>query len=135
MKLEVSAMKLNMPISFELLGESDIWICDTGASSHSCGDNSGAINVRESGSTSLGHAGAAVQATHTFDLLGMFVRKDGSIGLSSTLSEVNFSVRFNFNLLSLSRMLFRGGASFQAMKPISRLRIVKETGSFLTLSF
>ena len=47
-QLEVALAKMEVPASFELLHESDIWICDMGASSHSCNTNLGATNVRES---------------------------------------------------------------------------------------
>ena len=100
---------MEVPASFDILSEDDIWICDTGASSHSTHNKSGATNVRASGSTSLGHTGDALQATSTFDLAGMFLGKDGSERLKCTLTDVSYSNKLNFNLLSLSRLLFRGG--------------------------
>ena len=54
---EVSAQQLMVPTSFKMLSQPDIWICDTGASSHSTNDKSGAVNERNNGSASLGHAG------------------------------------------------------------------------------
>ena len=74
--IEVSATKLEIPASFEILYQNDIWICDTGASSHSTPYRLGARNERASGSASLGHAGEAVKATSTIDLPGQFVAKD-----------------------------------------------------------
>ena len=39
------------------------------------------------------------------DLPGQFVGKDGSLGTKATLKEVNYNDRYNFNLLSLTRLL------------------------------
>jgi hypothetical protein len=44
--LESLAAKLDMPISFKLLYESDIWIYDTGASSLSTNNKLGTTNKR-----------------------------------------------------------------------------------------
>ena len=63
----------------------------------------------ESGSASLGHSGEAVKAQNTFDLPGTFMAKNGSEMLKATLTKVSYNKRLNFNLLSLSRLLFRGG--------------------------
>ena len=49
-ELEVSIVKMEMPSSFELLYLDDIWICDTGASSHLSKSNVGAMNVTANGS-------------------------------------------------------------------------------------
>ena len=57
-----TADQLEMPVSFELLKQKDIWICDTGASTHSTYNKEGATNERQTGSASLGHAGTAVKA-------------------------------------------------------------------------
>ena len=57
---------------------SNIWICDTGASSHSSNDALGAKNIQNSGILSLGHTGEAVKTMKTIDIPGQFVTKDGS---------------------------------------------------------
>ena len=64
-RTEVSAAKLYVPMSFEMLYDRDMWISDTGASSHSTNNKTGATNERKFGSASLGHAGKAVKATST----------------------------------------------------------------------
>ena len=51
---EVSATQLTIHTSFEVLQHIDIWICDTGASSHSTNSSSGAQTVKDTGSASLG---------------------------------------------------------------------------------
>ena len=105
---EVMAAKLQNVNSNELLKRNDIWICDTGATQHSTFSRLGAVNDRESGSASLGHSGEAVKAQRTIDLPGMFVAKDGSSGIEATLCDVNYHSGYNFNLLSLSKMLCNG---------------------------
>ena len=64
-----------VPTSIKMLSQPDIWICDTGASSHSTNKKSGAKNERNTGSASLGHAGQAFKATMTVDLPGQYVTK------------------------------------------------------------
>ena len=42
------------------------------------------------------------------DLPGRFIGKDGSSGMKATLTEVNYNPKYNFNLLSLTRLLING---------------------------
>lgn len=72
--------QLVIPATLDILCESDVWICDTGASSRSTNNNPGASNVKELGSASLGHTGSAVKATSTIDVTGKFMARDGSSG-------------------------------------------------------
>ena len=97
-----------MPTSFEILYESDIWISDTGASSHLTKDATGAKNIQDSGSPSLGHTNEAMKAVKTIDVPGQFVTKDGSLGIWAVLPEVNYYPKLNFNLLSLLQLLQNG---------------------------
>ena len=101
-------VKMEMSTSFELLYSDDIWICSTGASSHSSKSNSGAKNVKANGSQSLRHSGKAVEAISTMDLPGQFIGKDGSSGMKATLTDVNYNPKYNFNLMSLTRLLMNG---------------------------
>ena len=66
----MSAAKLEMPASFEIIYQNDIWICDTGASSHLTNSKIGANNVRDSGSVSFRHSIQLVKAEMTIDLAG-----------------------------------------------------------------
>ena len=95
-------------MSFVVLQQTDIWICDTGASSHSTKNSSGRQNVKVMGSASLGHTGETLKATKTIDLPGQYVTKDDTLGMKATLTEVNFNETHNFNLMSLTRLLMRG---------------------------
>ena len=97
--------QLEMPVSFELLKQTDMWICDTGASTHSSYNKEGATNERQTGSASLGHVGTAVNAECTVDVPGRFVTRNGSLGINATLQGVSYNREHNFNLLSLMRLL------------------------------
>jgi len=105
---EVMAAMLQEVNSIEILKRDDIWIGDTGATQHSTFSRLGAVNDRESRSASIGHSGEAVTAQRTIDLPGMFVAKDGSSGIEATLCDVNYHSGYNFNLLSLSKLLQNG---------------------------
>ena len=90
-EIETSNVKMEMSTSFELLYSDDIWICDTGASSHLSKSNSVAKNVKQNGSQSLGHSGKAVEAISTMNLPGQFIGKDGSSGMKATLTDVKYN--------------------------------------------
>jgi hypothetical protein len=61
------------------------------------------------GSSSLGHAGEAVETKMTIDIPGQFIGLDGSPGMVGTLTDCNYNPGLNFNLISLTRMLRKGG--------------------------
>ena len=67
---EILAGKLDIPMCFKMLHESDIWIGDSGASSHSTKRKKGAVNKRQFGSASLGHTREIVNATSTINVSG-----------------------------------------------------------------
>jgi hypothetical protein len=58
---------------------------------------------------SLGHAGLAMESTALIDIPGVFVNKSGEKGLKAVLKDCSFSVKHNFNLLSMSRLLHEQG--------------------------
>jgi hypothetical protein len=72
----------------------DIWIGYTGASYHSTAHLLGCINKCTAGSSSIGSTGKAVQATCTVDIPGHFVKQDGTLGSTETLTEVGLGLMF-----------------------------------------
>ena len=108
MAVEVANPDMEMPSSFEVLKESDVWICDSGASSHSTHCKMGGKNERAAGDPTLGQSGAAVSTTCTIDIEGRFINKDGSLEIKGILKDVGFNKSLNFNLMSLTRMLVNG---------------------------
>ena len=87
---EVSAVELDMPATFEVLKEPDIWICDTGASCHSTYSLLGATNIRSSGVSTVGHTGEPITTTKTINIPGRFVSRDGTNTMSAVLSDVGY---------------------------------------------
>eukprot|EP01082_Thalassiosira_pseudonana_P000326 g56.t1 g56 contig1:128372-129499(+) len=106
--VDVSAAKLETVGSFGMLQDNDTWICDTGATGHSTSNNIGARNAREAVSVSLGNAGQAIKAQSVIDIAGQFVNNDGTSGIRGTLKDVSYHPEFNFNLLSLTKLLTDG---------------------------
>ena len=70
---EVSAGKLEIPMCFEMLYDGNIWIGDSGISSHSTNNKTSAVNEQLFGSASLGHNLKAMNATCNIDMSGRFV--------------------------------------------------------------
>ena len=85
--IESGAAGLEMTVLFELLGQEDIWICNTGASSNVTRSKKGAQNIRQHGSASMGHTGKAMEAALTIDIPGQFVSCDGTKGARAVLSN------------------------------------------------
>jgi hypothetical protein len=92
---EVMMTKLDMRTPFEVLYKSDVWIGDTGLSSHSIYNTWGAMNKRQCGSVSLGNAGKAVKATTTINVSSQFVTQDITLGLHATLTGVSYNQKLN----------------------------------------
>jgi hypothetical protein len=60
------------------------------------------------GSSSVGATGSAVEAECSMDIRGQFVNHDGLLGIVATLTDVGFSKRHNFNLLSVTSLWQQG---------------------------
>ena len=58
---------------------------------------------------SLGHVGLAMESTVLIDIPGVFVTKSGDAGMKAVLKDCSFSMKHNFNLLSMSRLLHKQG--------------------------
>ena len=66
------------------------------------------------------------------DLPGQFIGKDGSSGMKATLTEVNYNPKYNFNLLSLTRLLMNGWRITSGDK--TGITIKSENGSEITFN-
>ena len=92
-------LKLELPMCFEMLYESDIWSGDSSASSHSTSSKMDAVNKRQlevEGNYSTIHAS------------GQFMTWNGTMGLKATLTDVNYNGTLNLNLISLTRLHCNG---------------------------
>ena len=85
-------------VAFEELDDPEIFIIDSGASSHTTNNRTGAI------AASIGHIGGAVTAESALTLKGIFVDKDGNQGVAAVLQDVKYSEDYNFNLLSMTKL-------------------------------
>ena len=92
-----------------ILRQENVWICDTGASTHVRWCNSGATDVSDTSMYSLGHAGSAMDSTALIDIPGVFVTKSGDAGMKAVLKDCSLSKKHNVNLLSMSRLLHKQG--------------------------
>ncbi len=71
--------------------------------------NKGTRNVCNTKVNSLGHTGSAAESTALIDIPGVFMNQDGDLGLQAVLRDCSFSVKHNFNLPSMSKLLHKQG--------------------------
>ena len=92
----------------ELLKDPNIWIGDTGASTHVTNNANGMLNLRnDSGGITMGNA-KVEQATQVGDLPGTVCDKNGYQKSSVILKDVNVVPTSAFNLFSVSKLLKNG---------------------------
>ena len=92
-----------------ILRQEDVWICDTGTSTHVTRYNVGAKSIRDMMVYSLGHTGSAMESTALIDIPGVFMSKDGKAGMKAVLKDFSFGMKHNFNLLSMSKLIHKQG--------------------------
>ena len=108
---EVGMGKVEPALTFaqgvEILKDPNIWIADTGASTHSTPHDYGLINRRnahESESVTMG-VGAAVKPKQVGDIIGTQYDKYGNQSLKGKMTEVSVIPGGNYNMYSLTRMM------------------------------
>lgn len=90
------------------LKENDVlFVADSGATSHTTYSYRGTINKRENDVECLGATGEGIK-TSLVDLPGQFIEEDGQLGLETLLTDVHVNETYNFNLLSLTRLIMNG---------------------------
>lgn len=100
-----NSSQIAFPASMQLLNSPDIWIGDTGASSHTLFSKEGSKNERESQVTTRGVTGGRISPALDMDLDCLYCDKFGNEMMEMTLESVNYLEGSNYNLCSLSRML------------------------------
>ena len=68
-----------------ILCDENVWICNTGVSTHVTWSSKCTRNLQEARTYSLGHTGEAVKSTVVIDIPGVFTSKDGTVGLKAVL--------------------------------------------------
>ena len=67
----------------DILHDKNVWICDTSVSVHITWNSKCTRNVHEECTMSLGHTGGALEATAIMDIPGVFVSKEGAVGMKA----------------------------------------------------
>ena len=66
-------------------------------------------NVQEACTYSLGHKGEAVESTSVMDIPGVFISKDGTLGLKAVLHKCSYNKEHDFNLFRILRLFHNQG--------------------------
>ena len=85
--IDVSTLQGEGDEMLAILHQENMWICDTGASTHVTWSNKGARNVRDMMMYSFGHAGSAMKSNALIDIPGVFVNKGGEARLQAVLKD------------------------------------------------
>ncbi len=80
-RVDIMALQAKKSNMMEILCNKNVWICDTGASTHVTWSSKCARNVHEECTMSLGHTGGAVEATAIMNIPGVFKSKEGVVGV------------------------------------------------------
>jgi hypothetical protein len=99
------AGKLKQNHSRDLLESEDIWIADTGATSHVTKHLKGGVNHRI---TTRGARGVAAEASYETDMPAIHCDATGQQCFLVRLNNVQVSDQFNFNLFSMTRVMLEG---------------------------
>jgi Zinc knuckle len=94
----------------DLLHDPNIWLGDSGASSHSTAYQHGMVNMTDaSSSDGIVVGNNQVNAVEAIgDIPGVFYNKFGEASVSATLTDVSYSRDNAFNLLSIPQLLMKG---------------------------
>ena len=100
---------MGVPLSVdELLNSEDLWVCDTGASSHCVRTNVGSTNRRVIKSQTQGMTGAITDSSMIMDIRLTHFNRKGEEGITFKMTDVICNPAFNYNLFSASRCLKDG---------------------------
>ena len=87
----------------------NVWIADTGATTHSTAHLEGAISIREASTVTniMGVSGPPIQATHEVDIKA--TKEEPGIGLHTVvLTDVAYVPNGRYNLFSITKMMNKG---------------------------
>ena len=87
----------------------NVWIRDTGASTHIMWSNQCTRNIHDMQLLSLGCTGGVIVSTAMIDIPGVLMAKNGDTGMWAVLKKCSYNKEHNFNLLSMSRLLNKQG--------------------------
>ncbi len=88
--VDAMALQAEQGNTINILHDENVWICDTGASTHVTCSSKCTRNVHKEETLSLGHTGGAVEATAIVDIPGVFTSKGDVAGLKAVLRDCSF---------------------------------------------
>jgi len=91
-----------------ILDSEELWIVDTGATSHVTKFTTGGINQRKSTIKMKGWMNNSAAGTYEMDIPVRYCDRDGNKLRAACLTDVQVNERFNFNLFSITKMLLKG---------------------------
>eukprot|EP00536_Pseudo-nitzschia_multiseries_P007996 jgi/Psemu1/19269/gm1.19269_g len=94
-----------LPKGFDLLYDDNVFVFDTGATSHSSNSMRCATNLRASGATITTQSGDELKGCQIGDIPCQKIDKDGNKEYQTLLQGVNFNPNFAFNLFSATLAL------------------------------
>jgi hypothetical protein len=94
--------------SRELLESEDIWIADTGTTSHVTKHSKGGVNHCKTDVKTCGARGAAAEASYEMDIPAIYCDATGQQCFLVRLNNMQVSDQFNFNLFSMTRVMPKG---------------------------
>ena len=101
--------KLVIPAQVALLQSANIWVGDLGASVHCTNNRQGGSNIyKGSGAGNVGVDGEAMTISSVMDFVGTWCNKFGKEQLKSSLKDVQYNPKSNFNLFSIRKAIKEG---------------------------
>jgi hypothetical protein len=97
-----------LPTGAHILESQDIWIADTGATSHVTKHAGGRRKHCQTSVRTRGFAGETIKPDCEMDILVTYCDKEGTEKFDVVYGDVQMNERFNFNLLSVTNMLLKG---------------------------
>jgi hypothetical protein len=91
-----------------ILESQDIWIADTGATSHVTKHTEGGRKHRQTNVQTHGFAGETIQPDCEMDILVTYVDVNGTKQFNLVLGDTQTNEKFNYNLFSVTKMLLKG---------------------------
>ncbi len=86
----------------------DIWIADTGATSHVTKHTEGGRKHHQTNARICGFAGETIQPDCEMDIPVTYVDVNGTERFNVVLGDVQTNGKFNYNLFSATKILLKG---------------------------
>ncbi len=97
-----------LTIRAHILESPDIWIADTGATSHVTKHTEGGRKHRQTNVWTHGFVGETIQPDCEMDIPVTYVDVNGTEKFNIVLGDVQTNEKFNYNLFSVTKMLLKG---------------------------